>query len=50
MDDFFINAIIAVRSVGSLHYYAHERVKPAWAKTGFRFILGQHTFVKLAEK
>jgi hypothetical protein len=28
--------------------YAHKKVKPAWAKGGFRFILGQHTFVKLA--
>jgi N-acetylmuramoyl-L-alanine amidase len=33
---------------GSMHYFAHKRVKPAWAKAGFRFILGQHTFVKLA--
>ena len=33
---------------GSMHYFAHKRVKPAWAEAGFRFILGQHTFVKLA--
>jgi spore germination cell wall hydrolase CwlJ-like protein len=35
---------------GALHYFAHKRVKPAWAEAGFRFILGQHTFVKLAGK
>jgi N-acetylmuramoyl-L-alanine amidase len=35
---------------GSLHYYAHKKVRPAWAKGGFRFILGQHTFVRLAKK
>ena len=35
---------------GSMHYFAHKRVKPAWAAAGFRFILGQHTFVKLAGK
>jgi spore germination cell wall hydrolase CwlJ-like protein len=35
---------------GSMHYFAHKRVKPAWAEAGFRFILGQHTFVKLAGK
>jgi spore germination cell wall hydrolase CwlJ-like protein len=33
---------------GALHYFAHKRVKPYWAKEGFRFILGKHTFVKLA--
>ena len=33
---------------GSMHYFAHDKVRPAWAKGGFRFILGQHTFVKLA--
>ena len=32
---------------GSLHYYAHRKVKPDWAKGAFRFILGEHTFVKL---
>jgi N-acetylmuramoyl-L-alanine amidase len=35
---------------GSMHYFAHKRVKPAWAEAGFRFILGQHTFVRLAGK
>ena len=35
---------------GSLHYYAHRKVKPDWAKGGFRFILGEHTFVKLTER
>jgi spore germination cell wall hydrolase CwlJ-like protein len=33
---------------GSMHYFAHKKVKPAWAEGGFRFILGQHTFVRLA--
>jgi N-acetylmuramoyl-L-alanine amidase len=32
---------------GSLHYYAHHKAKPSWARGGFRFILGDHTFVKL---
>ena len=35
---------------GSMHYFAHKRVKPYWANGEFRFILGQHTFVKLAGK
>ena len=35
---------------GSMHYFAHKKVKPAWAEGGFRFILGQHTFVRLAGK
>jgi N-acetylmuramoyl-L-alanine amidase len=35
---------------GSMHYFAHRKVRPAWAKGGFRFILGQHTFVRLAKK
>jgi spore germination cell wall hydrolase CwlJ-like protein len=33
---------------GALNYYAHKRVKPSWAKSGFRFILGEHTFVRLS--
>ena len=33
-----------------LHYYAHRKVKPDWAEGGFRFILGEHTFVKLTER
>jgi len=32
---------------GALHYFAHCKVKPSWAKSGFRFILGEHTFVRL---
>jgi spore germination cell wall hydrolase CwlJ-like protein len=35
---------------GALHYFAHRKVKPDWAKGGFRFILGEHTFVKLTER
>jgi N-acetylmuramoyl-L-alanine amidase len=35
---------------GSMHYFAHRKVKPDWAKGGFRFILGEHTFVKLTER
>jgi spore germination cell wall hydrolase CwlJ-like protein len=32
---------------GALHFYAHDKVKPRWAKAGYGFILGEHTFVKL---
>jgi spore germination cell wall hydrolase CwlJ-like protein len=32
---------------GALHYFAHRKVRPDWAKGGFRFILGEHTFVRL---
>ena len=32
---------------GSTHYFAHKKVRPRWAKGGFRFILGEHTFVKM---
>jgi spore germination cell wall hydrolase CwlJ-like protein len=32
---------------GALHYFAHRRVKPSWAKAGYRFILGEHTFVRM---
>jgi spore germination cell wall hydrolase CwlJ-like protein len=35
---------------GSLHYYAHERVRPYWSKAGYQLIVGGHTFVKLAGK
>jgi N-acetylmuramoyl-L-alanine amidase len=35
---------------GSTHYFAHKKVKPAWANGGFKFILGDHTFVRLAGK
>jgi len=24
-------------TTGSMHYFAHKRVKPAWTKSGFRF-------------
>ena len=33
---------------GALHYYAQDKVKPRWARHGWRLILGDHTFVKLA--
>src|SRR5215510_4327092 len=33
---------------GALHYYAQDKVKPRWALHGWRLILGDHTFVKLA--
>jgi len=33
---------------GALHYYAHDRVEPGWSKAGYRLIVGEHTFVKLA--
>jgi spore germination cell wall hydrolase CwlJ-like protein len=32
---------------GSLHYYAHEKVRPEWSKAGYRLIVGEHTFVRL---
>jgi N-acetylmuramoyl-L-alanine amidase len=32
---------------GALHFYAHDKVKPYWSSRGYRFILGEHTFVKL---
>jgi spore germination cell wall hydrolase CwlJ-like protein len=34
----------------ALHYFAHKKVRPSWAKGGFKFILGEHTFVKLARR
>jgi spore germination cell wall hydrolase CwlJ-like protein len=33
---------------GSLHYYAHRKARPNWARGAYKFILGQHTFVKMA--
>ena len=35
---------------GALHYYAHDRVKPYWSKAGYRLIVGEHTFVRLARR
>jgi spore germination cell wall hydrolase CwlJ-like protein len=35
---------------GALHYFAHRKVKPAWAKAGYRLIVGEHTFVRLTER
>jgi spore germination cell wall hydrolase CwlJ-like protein len=35
---------------GALNYYAHHKVKPRWSRHGWRLILGDHTFVKLAER
>jgi N-acetylmuramoyl-L-alanine amidase len=35
---------------GALHYYAHDRVKPYWSRAGYRLIVGEHTFVRLAER
>ena len=35
---------------GSLHYYAHRKVRPVWARGAYKFILGQHTFVKMAKR
>jgi spore germination cell wall hydrolase CwlJ-like protein len=32
---------------GALHYFAHRKVRLDWAKSGFRFILGEHTFVRM---
>ena len=32
---------------GALHYFAHRKARPNWAKGGWGFILGDHTFVKL---
>jgi N-acetylmuramoyl-L-alanine amidase len=32
---------------GALNYYAHHKVRPNWAKAGYRFILGEHTFVRM---
>jgi spore germination cell wall hydrolase CwlJ-like protein len=32
---------------GALHYYAHHKVKPRWSNSGYRLIVGEHTFVKL---
>ena len=34
-------------TAGALHYFAHRKVRPDWAKGGFRFILGEHIFVKM---
>jgi spore germination cell wall hydrolase CwlJ-like protein len=33
---------------GALHFYAHDKVKPRWSSRGYRLIVGEHTFVKLA--
>lgn len=33
---------------GALHYYAHERVRPYWSRQGYRLIVGEHTFVRIA--
>jgi spore germination cell wall hydrolase CwlJ-like protein len=33
---------------GALHYYAHDKVKPQWVRNGWRVIVGEHTFVRLA--
>jgi hypothetical protein len=50
---FIIAALAASRSKvkdptgGALHYFAHRKVRLDWAKGGFRFILGEHTFVRL---
>ena len=35
---------------GALHYYAQDKVRPYWARGGWEFILGDHTFVKLTER
>jgi spore germination cell wall hydrolase CwlJ-like protein len=35
---------------GTLHYFAHRKVKPDWAKGGYRLVVGEHTFVRLAGK
>ena len=32
---------------GALHYFAHRKARPNWAKRGWGFILGDHTFVRL---
>jgi spore germination cell wall hydrolase CwlJ-like protein len=32
---------------GSMHYFAHDRVRPYWARVGYRLILGEHTFVRM---
>ena len=33
---------------GALHYYAQDKVKPRWARHGYKLLIGEHTFVKLA--
>jgi N-acetylmuramoyl-L-alanine amidase len=33
---------------GALHYFAQRKVKPRWAQHGWRLILGDHIFVRLA--
>jgi spore germination cell wall hydrolase CwlJ-like protein len=33
---------------GALHFYAHDKVKPYWSSRGYRLIVGEHTFVRLA--
>jgi spore germination cell wall hydrolase CwlJ-like protein len=35
---------------GALHFYAHDKVKPHWSRQGYRLIVGEHTFVRLAER
>jgi hypothetical protein len=35
---------------GALHYYVQDKVRPYWARGGWEFILGDHTFVKLTER
>ena len=33
---------------GALHYDAHDSVKPRWSRAGYRLIVGEHTFVRMA--
>jgi spore germination cell wall hydrolase CwlJ-like protein len=33
---------------GALHYFAHHKVKPRWSRHGYKLLIGEHTFVKLA--
>jgi N-acetylmuramoyl-L-alanine amidase len=33
---------------GAPHYYAHGKVRPYWSESGYRLIVGEHTFVRLA--
>jgi N-acetylmuramoyl-L-alanine amidase len=35
---------------GALHFYAHDKVNPYWSKAGYRLIVGEHTFVKMARR
>jgi spore germination cell wall hydrolase CwlJ-like protein len=34
---------------GSLNFYAHHKARPAWRHAGWRFSIGNHTFVKMAQ-